>query len=120
MIPAACDQIIVHLIEHDYLNEERYARSYARGKFRVKYWGRHRIKNELRYRGISPANIKLAMEEIPSDEYYTRLDELARRKLTSISSDNLQKKRRKLANYLQYRGWESALVYDKINELIPF
>ena len=61
------DAIVVHLLQNNFLNEERFARSFARGKFRIKQWGKIRIVNELKQRQISAANIKCGLTEI-SDE----------------------------------------------------
>ena len=118
MIPEAIDQIVGHLIQENYLNEERFAQSFARGKFNIKKWGRNRIVNELRQRHISSYNIKSALAEIDDHIYLETLDNLAKKRLDSIKDTDIQKRRRKLADYLFYRGWESHLVYDKITELI--
>ena len=118
MIPQAIDHIVAHLIEHDFLNEERFAKSFARGKFNIKNWGRHRIVRELKLRDISVFNIKIALREIDEEAYHEKLDLLSRKKLVTIQESNPYKKKKKLANYLLYRGWESNLVYEKINELI--
>lgn len=119
MIPQAIDQIVVHLIDNDYLNEERFAKSYARGKFNIKKWGRQRITSELKFRGISRFNIKTAMKEIDNEAYFTTFDILADKRLARITEENTQKRRKKLADYLLYRGWESDLVYSKVKELVP-
>lgn len=118
MIPEAIDQIVTHLIQENYLNEERFSRAYARGKFNIKKWGRNRIVNELKFRGISKYNIKSALQEIDDDDYFTTLDKLAKKRVLQIKETNLQKRRKKLADYLLYRGWESHLVYEKAKELI--
>ena len=118
MIPEAIDQIMAHLIQGNYLNEERFAKSFARGKFRIKKWGKHRIKNELKIRAISKYNIKTALAEINEADYLETLDKLAENRLHNIKEANLQKRKRKLADYLLYRGWESHLVYGKVAELI--
>ncbi|MFK5972832.1 MAG: regulatory protein RecX [Flavobacteriaceae bacterium] len=118
MIPEAIDQILVHLIENNYLNEERFARSYARGKFNIKKWGRKRIVNELQQRQISKYNIKNALTEIDEETYLETLDALAKKRLDQLTETNFLKKRKKLADYLLYRGWESHLVYSKITTLI--
>lgn len=120
MITLAIDDIILHLIEHDFLNEERFAKSFARGKFNIKHWGRNRIINELKFREISSYNIKTALQEFSEEEYYTKLDVIALRKFESIKEPNKYKKRKKLADYLLYRGWESHLVYEKTKTLIPY
>ena len=119
MITLAIDDIILHLIEHDFLNEERFAKSFARGKFNIKHWGRNRIINELKFREISSYNIKTALQEFTEEEYYTKLDVIALRKFESIKEPNKYKKRKKLADYLLYRGWESHLVYEKTKALVP-
>lgn len=118
MIPEAQDQIIALLIQENYLNEERFAQSYARGKFTIKKWGRNRIVNELKFRGISKYNIKTALKEIEDGAYLDTLDALAQKRVSQIRETNLQKRRKKLADYLLYRGWESHLVYGKVKELI--
>jgi len=118
MIPEAIDQIVVHLIQENYLNEERFAKSFARGKFRIKKWGRVRITNELKQRNITKYNINIALEEVDGNTYLETLDALANKRLEAIQETNVQKRKRKLADYLLYRGWESHLVYGKIQELI--
>ena len=118
MIPQAIDHIIVKLIEDDFLNEERFAISFVRGKFRIKKWGRNRLRSELKRRDISKANINTALKEISEVEYIEVFDDLAKKRLESIKERNISKKKRKLADYLLYRGWESGLVYDKVRELV--
>ncbi|MGY8913890.1 MAG: regulatory protein RecX [Flavobacteriales bacterium] len=118
MIPDAIDQIVVHLINHNFLNEERFAMSYARGKFNIKKWGRNRITQELKRREISKFNIKKAVGQLDTPAYLETLDALANKRLGAIKETNIQKRRKKLADYLLYRGWESHLVYEKITELI--
>lgn len=119
MIPEAIDEIVTHLIQENYLNEERFAQSFTRGKFKIKKWGKNRITSELRFRNISKYNIKIALKEIEDTEYTKTLDSLSRKRLSAIKETNGQKRRKKLADYLLYRGWESHLVYEKIKELIP-
>lgn len=118
MISEARDQIVTHLIQENYLNEERFAQSFARGKFNIKKWGRNRIVNELKCRDISKYNITTALKEIDDGVYLVALDTLAKKRVSQIKETNLQKRRKKLADYLLYRGWESHLVYRKVNELI--
>ncbi len=119
MIPIAIDDIISHLIEHNFLNEERFAKSYARGKFNIKNWGKNRIVRELKFRKISDYNIKTALKELPEEDYLTKLDSISIKKLATLTETNTYKKRKKLADYLLYRGWESHLVYEKTKALIP-
>ncbi|WP_300023843.1 regulatory protein RecX [uncultured Maribacter sp.] len=119
MIPLAIDTIIAQLIEDRFLNEERFAKSFARGKFNIKKWGKNRIVRELKFRNISKYNITTALKEIEPEAYLTTLDDLAHKRLEQITETNIQKRRKKLADYLLYRGWESHLVYEKLQELIP-
>ena len=118
MIPETHDIIIVHLIQHDFLNEERFSKSYARGKFRIKKWGKVRIVRELKFRNISAYNVKTALKEIEESDYFNTFNTLALKKFDSITESNPYKKKKKLADYLLYRGWESNLVYEKVNELV--
>ena len=118
MMPEARDQVVTHLIQENYLNEERFAQSFARGKFNIKKWGRNRIVTELKFRDISKHHIASALKEIDDGVYLVTLDTLAKKRVSQIKETQLQKRRKKLADYLLYRGWESHLVYGKVNELI--
>lgn len=118
MIPDAIDVIVHHLLQKNFLNETRYAQAFARGKFKNKKWGKVRIINELKQREISHFNIQIALKEIPDNNYYITFEELAEKRMKQLASEkDIQKKRKKLADYLFYRGWESEMIYDKINEL---
>ena len=118
MIPEVIDTIVVHLITNNYLNEERFAKAFARGKFRIKKWGKNRIIRELKYRNVSKYSIDSALKEIDLDDYYKTLHELAEKRIAQVKEINLYKKKKKVVDYLLYRGWESHLIYEKINELI--
>lgn len=119
MIPAAIDEIVGHLIKENFLNEERFARSFARGKFNIKKWGKKRIINELKQRDITKYNLKLALKEIDEDIYLETLEILAKKRAMQLTETNVFRKRKKLADYLLYRGWESPLVYEITKRLIP-
>ena len=119
LIPQAVEKILLHLLENDFINETRFAKAYARGKFSIKKWGRNRIVNELKKRKISTYNITQALNEIDDNDYIKTLNELAEKRLKQITEKNKYKKRKKLADYLLYRGWESDLVYEKTVSLIP-
>ena len=117
MIPQVKEQIIMSLIEDDYLNEERFALAFVKGKFRIKKWGRIRLKAELKKRKISKYLIKSALEQISEKDYLFTFEELANRKANSIKANSILLKKKKLADYLIYRGWESSLVNNKVNQL---
>jgi len=118
MIPDAADHIIHHLLQHNFLNETRFAQAFVRGKFRVKKWGKTRITRELKMRDISEYNLKIALKEIPEDEYSATFHALAEKRFEQVASEkNFQKKKKKIADYLLYRGWESHLIWEKLREL---
>ena len=119
LIPEAVEKIMLHLFHHDFINETRFSKAYARGKFSIKKWGRNRIVNELKRRKISVYNINAALQEIADGDYLKCFDELAEKRLHQIKETNKYKKRKKLADSLLYRGWESDLVYAKTVQLIP-
>ena len=118
MIPEAIDQIIVHLISHNFLNEERFAKAFVRGKFRIKKWGKNRLIRELKFKDISKYSIDSALKEIDEQDYVETLDELIVKRIDQVKEKNMYKKKRKVADYLLYRGWESHLIYEKLNQYL--
>ncbi|KOS07301.1 recombinase RecX [Flavobacterium akiainvivens] len=114
MIPEAIDAVMGHLIEHKFINEERFARSFARGKFRIKQWGKKRIVLELKARGISKYNIDSALQEINPDEYLETFYALAQKQWEATREANLQKKKKKVGDFLLRKGFESNLVFDEL------
>lgn len=119
MIPEAIDVIIVHLLKHNYLNEERFAKTYVSGKFSIKKWGRRRLTLELERKDIGKININQALKEITETDYIETFNDLAEKKAITIKETNKFKKRKKLIDYLLYRGWEPHLVFEKTKEIIP-
>jgi len=117
MIPEACELILLHLMEHDFLNEERFSRSFARGKFRIKQWGRRRIERELKQRDISAYNIKAGLSEISPEEYENVFEEVSKKRFQSVHEPNVFKKRKKVADFLLRKGFESNKVYEVLREL---
>lgn len=118
MIPEAREQIVIKLMQEDFLNEERFARSFVRGKFRIKKWGRIRIKQELKLRKISSPIIQLAMTEIEEKQYFKTLKELAEKKLNLLKEPNTMKRRKKLSDHLLQKGFEYDLVVEVTDNLI--
>ena len=116
MFQTAIDHILDHLVAHDFLNEERFAKSFARGKHRIKGWGRRRIEQELKFREISAFNIKMALKEI-EEEYLSNFYSLADIKWQTINEKSLQNKKRKWVDFLMRRGYESHLIYEYLKEL---
>ncbi len=117
LISEAKDNILLHLLQDNFLNEERFSKSFARGKFRIKKWGKQRITRELKMRDISSYNIKTALKEIDEEEYIATLYGLVEKKNKLVTDTNVFKRRKKVADYLLYRGFESNLVYEAINTI---
>jgi regulatory protein len=117
LIPEAKEKIILHLLQFNYLNEERYAKAFVRGKFSIKKWGKQRIINELKFRNISTYNINTALKEIDENDYFQSLEKLAQKKLPLIKESNKFKKSSKLANYLISKGYESELVFKVVKSI---
>lgn len=117
MIPQAIDLIVVHLIDNNFLNETRFACSFARGKHRIKHWGKIRIVNELKFRKISAFNIKIGLKEISDQQYAETFEVCADLHWQNIREGNKLKKRKKFCDYLLRKGFESDIVYTKAKEL---
>ena len=117
LIPEAREMILLHLLEEGYLNEERFARSFARGRFRIKKWGRVRIERELKIRDISAYNIRQGLSEIDAGDYEQTLYDLAEKKFRETDEKQPLKKRKKVADFLLRRGFESQKVYATLLDL---
>lgn len=114
---ADIDQVIAWLIENDYLNEARFATRFAGGKFRMKKWGRVKIKQALQQRKISAYNINTALEEINETAYLKALQGLASGKWHSLKSDTVLVKKMKATRYLLQKGYEKNLIQHELNKL---
>jgi len=112
------DELIADLIQSNYLNEERFARSFARGKSKVKKWGRNKILSELQLRKISDYCIRKAMTEIDDDLYSETLRALIEKKNREYKSKNEFEQRAKIARFLMGKGYESDLVWEAVKELV--
>lgn len=111
------DQIISTLIEENYLNEERFAMAYAGGKFRVKQWGRVKIKYELKQKQVIEYCIKKAMKQIGEEEYYAVLKKLAAEKYASLKDEQYLVRKKKTMDFLVQRGFETDLVSEVLKEI---
>lgn len=112
------DEIISKLIEDDYLNEERFAKAFAGGRFRLKEWGRKKIYYGLREKKVSEYNIKIAMKEIDEAEYFKTLHKLAEKKYASLKSEQYLVRKKKTIDYLLQRGFENELINETLTRLI--
>jgi len=106
------EEVIAELITDNFLNEERFARSYARGKFNIKKWGRNRIKQELKRRHITAYCLRKAMEEIDEEDYQKSLETLIRKKADQMTKPFSFQNKQKLAAFVIRKGYESNLVWE--------
>jgi regulatory protein len=113
------DEIIATLIEENYLNEERFAIAYAGGKFRIKGWGRIKIKYELKQKQVSEYCIKKALKQIDESDYIAKLTKLATEKYQSLKGEQYLIRKKKTIDYLVGRGFELDLINFVISELSP-
>lgn len=111
------DSIIAELIADDFINEERFAQAFARGKFRIKKWGKNRIVQELKFRKISEYCIKKALKEIDEANYLETLSKIISDKLAYWNELPGQEKKYKTAQYAMSRGYESELIWKLLNEI---
>ena len=106
------------LIDENYLNEERFALAFAGGRFRIKQWGKTRIRFELKQRQVSDYNIKKALAAIPEEDYEKVLQKLAEEKLTTLKTEqNIFTIKSKLQNYLVSKGYEFNLIAEILKAL---
>lgn len=107
------EEIIAQLIEENYLNEERFAKQFAGGKFRMKQWGKIKIKYALKQKQVSEYSIKKALNEITANDYKNTLNKLAAQKLKTLKSEkNIFIRQRKLYDYLLQKGFEAAMIKE--------
>ena len=111
------EEIMASLIQDKYLDELRFAKSFARGKFRLKKWGRNKIKIELLKRKVSDYCIRKALEEIDYSEYIDTLKSLAEQKFSELGNNLTYDIRYKLTRYLLQKGYEQDLVMQTIEKL---
>ena len=113
------EELIAELIEKDILNEERYARAIARGKFRILHWGKTKIVQQLRQQRVSEYNIRQALKEIEEEEYGQTASKLADRKWTEFRSvKNKEHRKSKVYQYLLGKGYESFIIAPILNKLV--
>lgn len=111
-------QVIVALIEDKFLDEERFARSFVRGKYRFKKWGRIKIKQELKKKDISGYCLKMGFQEIDEQEYMENLASIIHKKNDFLKAKNQYERKAKLAKYAITKGYESHLVWQIVNDAI--
>ncbi|MFA5620288.1 MAG: regulatory protein RecX [Weeksellaceae bacterium] len=113
LIPEAKDLIMIYLIQHDFLNEERFTNSFVRGKFNQKKWGRIKIRMELKRRKIPEKMIENAISQMDETQYQKTLEELFRKKEATLKTETESwKKKAKIRNFLLQKGYESGLIVE--------
>ena len=110
------EQIIAELITSGFLKEERFALAFAGGKFRMKNWGRIKIKMALRQKNVSETLIRQALKSIDEREYKRALKKVLEEKIQQVKEKNPLKKNYKVAQYAISRGFEPELVWEMLNE----
>ena len=112
------DTLLTQLINDGYLNEERFAKTFAGGKFRIKGWGRIRIINELEAKGLTKNCIQLGLKEIDQTEYEETLERLLKKKSAAVNENDDYVRRDKIARYAIQKGFEPELVWRLIKEVL--
>jgi regulatory protein len=110
------EEIILHLIETNFLNEERFAKAYAQGKLRAKGWGRNKIKQGLKFKQVSVPLIKKALLSLDENEYLEKLKEILERKEKSVTEKVAYQRNYKLTYYALSRGFEQDLIFFVLKE----
>jgi regulatory protein len=111
------DEIISNLIEEDYLNEERFAKLFAGGKFRMKNWGRKKIEYALKDKGVNSYCINKGLKEIEEEAYQQLLEQLAEKKYASLNQEQYLVRKKKTMDYLLQKGYEHDLINRAVNNL---
>lgn len=110
-------EILIQLSSQNYLNEERFAKAFAGGKFRIKSWGKVKIRLALKAKGISETNIRIALNEIDQASYHACLNKLARQMLQTYDDLNPLIAKQKTARSLMAKGFETNLVWEALNNI---
>lgn len=113
------DTLVSQLITEGFLNEERFAKAYAGGKFRMKKWGRLKIQRELELLGLTRNCIQRGLKEIEAGDYSKTIKTLVRKKSISLQEPNLYRKRDKVTRYVIGKGFEPELVWEIVRDLLP-
>ena len=117
VLPEVLENTIAELIIANFINEERFAKVYAGGKFRIKKWGRIKIEGKLRSKNISVYCIKKGLEEIDEEDYLKTLREVIEKKARNLDEKNDYLRKNKIARYAIRKGFEPGLVWEVLKEL---
>ncbi|NIG52158.1 regulatory protein RecX [Chitinophaga sp. Cy-1792] len=111
------EECIAALIAENFLSEERFAKAYAGGKFRMKQWGKKKIRQSLKQKQVSDYCIRKGMEEIDADDYWKVLQQLTEKKYQSLSREIPLKRKYKTMQYLLQRGFEQELISEALEQI---
>jgi regulatory protein len=112
----AAENIITQLIAGNFLNEERFAYAYTRGKFNQKGWGRNKIKQGLKFKKVSDVLIKKALKQLDEAAYLAMLTKILQKKSASLTEKDAYKRHYKLKQYALGRGYENDLIADVLKD----
>lgn len=110
------DDIVLSLMQENFLNEERFARTFVRGKFNIKKWGRVKIVEGLKKHRVSPQCIKLGLSEIDEDTYLQVLKDTIDEKRSRLKEKNQWKRKSAIYRFAIQRGFESSLINQALNK----
>lgn len=113
------DEILTRLITDGFLNEQRFAKAFAGGKFRIKKWGRNKIIHELEAHGVAPKCIQMGLREIDPADYRKTLAQLIKKKLAETREENSYKMKNLAARFVIAKGYEPEVVWNLIKEMYP-
>lgn len=113
------DELLAYLITEGFLNEERFAKAFAGGKFRTKKWGRIKIRYALEGKGLSKNCIRIGLKEIEEDDYLITLEGLLQEKMAEMKDTTILVARDKTSKYAIQRGFEPELVWERLKALFP-
>jgi regulatory protein len=113
------DELIAELIQQNYLNEERFAIAFARGKFKMNQWGKRKIVQALKEKRVSEYCIKMALNQIPENDYLETIQKLVEKKIESLNGEKISLKKNSVTQYLIAKGFEPKLVLHHVQVLYP-
>ena len=115
LIPEAKEEILLFLMKENYLNEERFTRSYIRGKFYMKSWGRNKIRNHLKFKGVTEKLINRSFEEIDEEDYRATLGKLYENYISKLKGAPAYQQKSKTIKYLLSKGYEYSEITEYLN-----
>lgn len=112
----AVEEVLTELIMEGFVNEERYAQAFCRGKFNQNKWGRIKIVSMLRQKGLSNYCIQIGLKEISEEEYQAQIKALVHKKWAALEDEDDYSRKHKTVRYLMGKGYEPDLVWSHFKE----